>query len=334
MNEPQDADRETLPAVYEPKYVERDGQLTVRPPYLQSDAFLMAWLVKADKAALQRIVDSTLNRPAKGAVDYRVLFSTVILSFADIARVSSLDPQDSHKGYTPEGDVCVWVVLGAYDDGKLDHIEFFLPYIWVTSPIATTIGREVYGFPKEFGWASMPTSATSPGPFWGDTEVLVHYSANTPITRQRLVEVSRDAALDPTLTAVDGLADATQTLFKKLHEMEGDFEDAPEFDWDFLWNLLKDVLGGHLPCVFLKQFRSATSPSAAAYQAIVEANATIRGIQGAGIVIAPWEVRFWQYASHRIIESLGVKPSSTVPLAMWVDFTFSMDLGRVVWSAT
>lgn len=316
-----------------PQYVERDGQLIVRPPYLQSNAFLMGWLVPADKAALQRIVDQTLNHPAGGAVDYRVLFSTVILTFADIARVSSLDPVDSKKGFTPEGDVCVWVVLGAYEDGKLDRLVFFLPYIWVTSAIAVSIGREVFGFPKEYGWASMPSAPHSTGPFWGDSEVIVHYSPTSPITRQRLVEVSRDPAASPVETTLEGVAGAAETLFKKLHEMEGDYEDAPEFDWAFLWNLLKDILGGHLPCVFLKQFRSATSPEAASYQAIVEANATIQDVSGVGLVVAPWELRFWQYASHRLIDSLGVKPSSTLPLSMWVDFTFSMDLGRVVWKA-
>jgi len=324
----------TAPTRAEPTYVERDGDLTVRPPYLQSDAFLMGWLVPAKKAALQRIVDKALNEPAGGAVDYRVLFSSVLLSFADIPQVSSLDPQDSRKGFTPENDVCVWVVVGAYEDGVLNRVLFFLPYIWVTSPVAVTIGREVFGFPKEYGWASLPDDPLDAGPFWGDTLVLTSYSPTTPITRQRMVEVSRDAAgAAPSQTSLGTVPEAADFVFRKMIEMESELDPGLTFNWALLWNLIKDVLGGHLPCVFLKQFRSASSPTGAAYQAIVEANATIKDLDGAGVVIAPWEIQFWQYASHQIIDSLGVSQAQSSPLGVWVKFTFSMDLGRVVWSA-
>lgn len=324
----------TEPTRVEPQYVERDGDLTVRPPYLQSDAFLMGWLVPAQKAALQRVVDKALNDPAGGAVDYRVLFSTVLLSFADIERVSSTDPKDSQKGYTPESDVCIWVVVGAYEDGVLNRVLFFLPYIWVTSPVAVTIGREVFGFPKEFGWAALPEAPTDAGPFWGDTLVLTHYSPTTPITRQRMVEVSRDAAVAPTgHTPLASVAETAELVFRKMIDMESEIDPGLTFNWPLLWNLIKDVVGGHLPCVFLKQFRSASSPNGASYQAIVEANATIQDLKRGGVVLAPWHLRFWQYASHQVIDSLGVAPAQSSPLSVWVDFTFSMDLGRVVWSA-
>ena len=65
------------------RYVDLDGGSVFRPPFLQKDTFLTAWLVPSDKAAQQRVLDRTFNEPSGGAVDYRALTSHVLFSFAN-----------------------------------------------------------------------------------------------------------------------------------------------------------------------------------------------------------------------------------------------------------
>jgi len=54
----------------------------------------------------------------------------------------------------------------------LDHVAFYIPYIWVTNAYTMATGRESFRYPKSFGWAEMATSPTSPGPLWADGLVL------------------------------------------------------------------------------------------------------------------------------------------------------------------
>jgi len=73
-----------------PKYVDRNGDIVFRPPYLQSDTFLTAWPLRSNQAALQEVLDVALNRPSGGALTFRPLFPVVLLVLANIAKVTSL----------------------------------------------------------------------------------------------------------------------------------------------------------------------------------------------------------------------------------------------------
>ena len=320
-----------------PLYVERDGQqLIVRPPFLQSDTFLTGWLIKADTAALQRMLDVAFNIPSGHAVDYRPLFSSVLFTFADIPEVSSLDPRDAHYGYAPEGDVCIWVVVGSYVDGLLDRIFFYLPYIIVTDPVAVTIGREVFGFPKMLGWAELPKKATDTGPFWGDTYVIPTFSPTSPIERKRFVEVSRGGAMAAALAHEDdpgsgGYRELVKAISARMREHHAD--PAIADDIGLCAEILKDILEKRLPCIFLKQFRDAETSDRACYQSFVHADATIKTISGIGLLPPDWTFKFWQYDSFKIIDTLGIAPTQVVDLGFWLSFTFSMDLGKEVWRA-
>jgi hypothetical protein len=85
--------------------------------------------------------------------------------------------------------------------------------------------------------------------------------------------------------------------------------------------------------VFLKQFRDVTDPNAACYQAIVEANATVNGFSGAGFLPGGWELQMYSYASVDMPAYLGFEPRQHIDLGFYVNFSFSMDLGKEVWRA-
>jgi hypothetical protein len=307
------------------EYVERDGETVYRPPYLEADTFLTSWVLPSKMEALQEVLDVALNRPSKGKVEYRPLLPAVMMVLADIQRVSSLDPRDKDRGWIDEQDVCFWMLCGGYKDKKLDRLAWYIPYIWVTNGYTMATGRETYGYPKAFGWAEIPRNATDPGPYWGDGLVLVEYTPDTEVTRQRIVTIGRDAPSPPLQTWDDGLV-AAKSMLKMMFDVAGS-----GIDWHLVMQLMEDLWGKHLPMVFLKQFRSVTEPTAACYQAIVEANATVTAFKGAGPLPGGWDLDIKQYASVSIADKLALAPRQKVDVGFWVNFSFSMDLTKEVW---
>src|SRR5262249_40315273 len=136
-----------------------------------------------------------LNGPAGGAVDYRALGGHVMLTLADIKSISSLDPAHVGIGHSGETDVVFWIPAGAYVDGVLDRLEFFIAYIWVTTGYALAPGREVFGFPKALAWVQLPQSPEDPGPLWTETMVIPQFAPESALERRRVFTLERPAGL-------------------------------------------------------------------------------------------------------------------------------------------
>jgi hypothetical protein len=324
----------------EPQYVDRNGDVVYRPPYLQAGTRLTGWVLPSQETALQKICDQALNAPSGGAVEYRPLLPMVFLVLADIQKVSSLDPRDAQRGWVPEQDICFWILTGAYkDDGSgtgkkvLDHVAFYIPYIWVTNAYTMATGRESFGYPKGFGWAQLAHSPDDPGPLWADGMVLTDYTPSTEVSRERLLTIAREGGKTPAeKPAPFGPGQGPAALAALVDRMRAMAPDG--IDWDVILQLVSDVFGGHIPMVFLKQFRSACDPTAACYQAIIEANATVTQFNGAQLLPPGWTLQLKEYASAQIITDLALSASPMrADLGFWVDYSFSMDLGREVWKA-
>jgi len=311
-----------------PAYVELDGGIVFRPPYLQADTFLSAWVIASDKAAQQRLLDQAFNAPSGGAVDYRAVTSHAILCFADIGKLSSLDPRDRGFGYTEEVDAVLWILAGAYRGGVLDHLVFYCPYIFVTNSFAMAAGREVFGYPKTIAWTKPPTSPADPGPLWAETMVLPRYDPSTDLVRKRVLTLSREGGEPDLLSfgAGDAVA-AVATLIERL------LEAGVEIEATLLLGMLGDLFSVKVAMVFLKQFRDASTPDRAAYQAIVEAPARVTAFRGAGLLPPGWTLEIERYDSLHPGEALGLGARQSVDLGFWLDFDFALDLGREVWRA-
>jgi hypothetical protein len=104
-----------------------------------------------------------------------------------------------------------------------------------------------------------------------------------------------------------------------------------ECDLAFFLTTFKELLGGHIPMVFLKQFRDATNSSGACYQAIVEANATINAFGGAGISRSGWTLELPAYASVNVAKYLLATPIQRIDWKFQMSLSFSCDLGTEVW---
>jgi len=315
-------------------YIDRDNEVVYPPPYEQANTFLTAWVLPSPKAKQKEILDAQLNSPSGGQpFEYRPVLSQALLVLANIGRISSLAPA-APQGWITEVDICTWILCGAFKEVKgkrvLDHLVWYLPYIWVTTGDTMATGREVYGYPKGFGWAQLPENPDDPGPLWADGLVLPTYSPESEVVQKRLFDLARDESVPvppslPRFGAGEKRA-AFEAIAKKLHEA-----GEAECDWNFFVSSFDDLLGLHMPMVFLKQFRDVTDSSSACYQAIIEANATVNGFSGAGFLPPGWDLKMYSYASVDMPKHLGIEPRQRVDLGFYVNFSFSMDLGKEVW---
>jgi hypothetical protein len=315
-------------------YIDRDNEVVYPPPYEQADTFLTAWALPSPKAKQQAILDAQLNALTKGdPYEYRPVLSHVLLVLANIGRVSCIGAS-APQGWIPEVDICTWILCGAYKrvngELELDHLVWYVPYIWVTTADTMATGREVFGYPKAIGWAQLPEGPDDPGPLWADALVLPTFSPDTEVVQKRLFDLARDVRVPPDPNSPRFGAGEKRAAFeaiaRKLHEV-----GEAECDWQFFVKTVADLLGEHLPMVFLKQFRDVTDPTAACYQAIIEANATVNGFSGAGFLPGGWDLRMQSYASVDMPKYLGLAPKQRVDLGFYVYFSFSMDLGKEVW---
>ena len=156
-----------------PTYIERGGEQVYAPPFKSQNVQLYGFvfaLQNDDLTAAQKTVDSQLNTPTKGATDYRVATPFVLVTFAHMGPLCSLVSPDSDKGFFEYDEAAIWMLTMATEkkNGKshADRLAWFIPYMFAELSQAVCCGREIYGYPKQFGWiegvpASVPKDATS-----------------------------------------------------------------------------------------------------------------------------------------------------------------------------
>jgi hypothetical protein len=130
-----------------PLYVERLFDPVYRPPFRTGNANLFIVAVDADHESLQAVVDACLNEPTSGRVSYEVTENFVLLMFADLQDMGSVDPRDSRRGTVEEHELSIWLPM-RHAATKLP--AWYLPYVFNSEPAAVTTGREVFGYPKIF----------------------------------------------------------------------------------------------------------------------------------------------------------------------------------------
>jgi uncharacterized protein with NAD-binding domain and iron-sulfur cluster len=310
-------------------FIERDGDLVAKPP-LDLDMQLYVFLLRADTAALQRLLDQQLNW---GPEHYRPLGPFVALY------VSSLDIMAPPFAVVPAKDFGFWVpALAGKKVGNTflpNRLVTYTPYLWADGGWALIGGREVFGFPKQLGSVmSMPAQPGAPGSFQLQTMVLP--SAGATATISELFSIERT---DSSIVAAphDG-------RFTKPSDVGGAAESWLKGRLD---GALSAIDGGLLrltsmtsmTMVFVKQFPDPTAGAGACYRAIVEApmEPVSSRVEG-GLLAGTYEVAIRRYASHQIASTLGL--SGTTPGAgvdrvapmgqVWMKTVVRLQPGRVV----
>ena len=322
-----------------PDFVEWDGDLAFGPPYELNGTSMSVFLLRADWRALRALCDRYLNRVlAGGNVRYVPLAGLVGLVFAHVARGPSLAPGDYDKGYLIEHEAAfaVPVVRCRLDGGRLaaEEISAFMPYIWVDSGPAMIGGRETYGFPKQWSEVVLPRDPRAAARFSVATLVIPAYDRSAVAKLLPLLDASRTdggvlGELAATFTTVRDTVD--ELLSRIGRELFDGGDHLPLPTWPLVRSLLTSLEQGEVTLTFLKQFRAVEDTRKACYQAIVEAPARVTSLRAAGWMPGDWRIRIRDYASHRVVEQLGLGGNELASaLHVWLDFDFRLDLGTTI----
>ncbi|MEO1350302.1 MAG: hypothetical protein AAFW84_16110 [Cyanobacteria bacterium J06635_15] len=329
-----------------PDYISNPSDQTFAQPYTLKGTNLYGYVLEGALPKLQQLCDKFLNTPAQGNVHYQAAIPYILLTFDRIDRISSTDPPDSQRGFVGEDEAAIWILtLVGKKVGPLFRVErlaWFIPYIFVDNSPVMASGREVYGIPKALGGFQMPDLENLQQPATLHTLTWKTLSPQTGAQWEKLIEVR---ATDPvTIKPWQSFQDVGQALVKVLINDPSTFEIP---GWQLPFNLADYLLNFEVPAVTLKQFRDGTIGTKACYQGILEFPFNLTqfhagGILGTESLGTPFVVEIGKFASHPLVETLGltVKDANVqggevdripVEFAFWVNFDFSSGNAKVIW---
>lgn len=332
-----------------PEYIIRGGGVGLNPPYKLDKTQSYCFILEADKDALQKLCDRYLNIPGQEEFTYRpfqVMFkSYVFVVCSKIPKIYSTEPEGKDKGYFSEDkEIMFSVYLEAVKDDRVQHHAWFIPYIFVDSGPPLIMGREVYGFPKQFASIEIPYDASEPQSFSLSSLVLEKFAPKCKAVSREIVRVTGEKAIQR--EAKSDLEYVFRMLFPVLEGFKVDLSSMDRF-----------LPAAEIPfrTVFLKQFQSVEDGNHACYQAIVEANLTFTGFEG-GILGLPipkrsfriyynwkFEIEITNFVSCPIVTDLGLadttgdesgktykfQPALFPPF--WIYYNFTLGGGKEIW---
>src|SRR5215211_2545893 len=178
-----------------PRYVDRWNFSSSPQPFICRDLSAYSFSFEGDLSHLQDLCNRYLNDPSKGQLDYRPLSPHVVLTFTRTTSLAAENPRYTELGKYPETEAAFWVLTAALERNDrlefVDRLAWFTPYIFVDNPLAMSDGREIYGFPKEFGWFKLPNDAGDSGPFGLEVLATKTFGTEAIGAQQPLLEVNR-----------------------------------------------------------------------------------------------------------------------------------------------
>jgi hypothetical protein len=299
---------------------------------------MFGFVVRGTAKSIQdNVIDPCLNACNGSAFDFRAFSDLLLVTFADAAEGRSLLPPDNGKGSTSEKSFVIWTpVISARGIPK---IYFFTSYIVVDNTWSMAAGREVYGFPKEFGTIEMPEKDAPPTRFAVTTLVSKVYGPNVKAEQARILEVNRIRGT--TEESGHGGQRAWATQEEALREIISVWNDENRSlavrPWTVIVALLETIKTHAVPQIFLKQFRDEADGTLACFQALVEAASSVTGFRSGGILPGQFELTAASFSSHPIARDMGLRDAGAgampVELGFFVDFDFNIGLGKAVWRA-
>jgi uncharacterized protein with NAD-binding domain and iron-sulfur cluster len=305
-------------------FVKYGGTVTAPQPYRCENTTLYGFFLKARLSKLRSLCRRVFAEPTGGEFRYEPLGNRVMLTFGHIGKLTHSDPA---QGYTAETQVAVWVPTAAVRRlgpvWFVDHVAWFVPYMWVDNPLTYVGGREVYGYPKNWGWVEPPRGAEGPfrlDVFGGD------FGPAETAHRTHLLSVTKSQDGPDSGDVWEALSDAGQFLWDAFSEptLLIPTIGAPG-------RFLGDLARRRVTEVFLKQFRSATDGRVASSQQIVEAPIQVEKVKG-GPLFHRYDFDLRRLDSHPLGDDLGLESQST-SLAFQVSLDFVLERGEVVWEA-
>ena len=258
----------------------------------------------------------------------------VIITFAHIGQLRSHAPYDD-VGWTTETEATFWMLTTAHDERSGEQRRtWFVPYIFVDLPIAISMGREIYGYPKEIGWfkeddkfawKQHPADGGHADEFTLDAFAVERFD-DRQFARRRVMTLTRrrEAPLEVLGAAWNTLQDATRALkdeFLNAHPLRDVVQDV------------EDLWPPHVTAVLLKQIPHPAASRFATHQAVIEARQQVdlSTFAGGGWLNGAYRLDLASLQSHPISDDLGLATGDE-GRGYWMDFDFVLQPGRQIWA--
>ncbi len=289
----------------------RDGALYYHQPYEGKQFLSHAFLLPANQDKLNLICEQHLNL---GHLKYEPLIPYVLFVATETHRMQQIGDPD----YMKEMDFGFWIpVVKTPHNSSIDHfdvadvIQFYQPYLWVNSDIASRNGREIFGFNKSAADLVYPESPASEQLFSCHTYVLDE--GQTKVGLAELLSIQKMASAPPLTWLEEGT-----TLLSRVWQ-------HPQ-----------------LGMVFLKQFPDIHNGLTACYQAVTEVHTQFSKVAVPQFDEAHFHFLIRRCKSHHIVEALGLhcQPDSPregfdavrcIRVSIDEDTNFDVGNGRVVY---
>lgn len=204
----------------------------------------------------------------------------------------------------------------------------FTPYMWVDNPVSLPSGREMYGYAKSFGWASLPASVADASSLSLDVFGMDYDRDETP-TRRPLIRVERGKKVHELADlAWSGAVDIARHF---RHTVERKPAEAIRPGLRLLESLARDVRAGGLRQVFLHQVRSVEDTRRAALSRVTAAHYRLLSMRARPLE-HEFAVTVEALLSHPLETELGLRSQVTRD-AFYAESDFMLDAGQVLWSA-
>jgi hypothetical protein len=312
-------------------YVDFGGVTTAPAPFNLQDALVYAFFLEADADKLQAMCDKVFNTPSGGAALYHPLSHHVMLTFGTV-KVTSTVPPWNNIGYVVELHAALWIMtVRVKKEGEFlvaQQIRLFIPAIFVDNPISLAGGREIHGFAKNWGWATLPDPSTLESftldAFGGN------FGQNTSAGRTRLLALDRvDATAPLHLEPLRDIAHAARLVRDVVLPDRGSGIVLP--GWNLIKSLIEEAWRPEMPQVFLRQFRSAENGLLASQQQIVEASIKMNQ-ETLHLIDHRYAFTLQQIDSHPFGTELGIHDQE-VPFGIRITGQLMQEDGVVVWQA-
>lgn len=311
------------------EYVELPGGIVARPPYAATDALLHSFFVPGSRAALQLMVDRAVNNPAGGKLRFYAVSSYVLLAALYIDRIQSTDPIEALKGYVRESDLGFWILTlgGPSTDVKEWKLRWMPTYMFVDSVPAVAVGREVFGYPKNYGTIVRAGKANDEGAVKVTALAYPKYGPDECASEQVIFQVKPNLAPPPDENAQPATLDSAQQRLRNIVENDEELIEHAALDLASNW-----MPTAKMPMLFLKQFRDIAVPNRACYQAVTDEVTTTQKIKAIGWFNDTYSLSVTPLQSHPIVKDLGIKNDAPILSPFWLIQDFSAGFGRELWS--
>jgi uncharacterized protein with NAD-binding domain and iron-sulfur cluster len=316
-----------------PTYIYTSGSPLQHTPMHLNASDMYGFFIKGDLAKLQATIDGTLNRVAANRMVFQALSPYIMLTFTRVNHAQSGFATDFNKGWGKETDIITWILVGQIEniDGvtKLHRVFLYPFYIWVDVPMAISIGREIFGYPKNGCNFTMPGPGEDPLKFTLSSEGWEPYSPNTQLGVHPLIDIAATKT-DDAHRRLDGFLEVIAEGFKILRS-EPDLFALDDAGFKDLEEML---LQSSVDQIFLKQFPDASGIKAV-YQALVVAPTTVDTLHSAELLGYTYACTVHQFETFRLDKTLGLQlGAQPVLLPFHINMDFTVAAGEELIQAT